>query len=86
MTMDDKTIRQKIRTFITRELIRDEDYDLADDEGIITGGLMDSFALAEFGVFVEDEFDVYVPDAELTVANLDTLDQMVARIMQDLNA
>ena len=84
--MDDKTIRQKIRTFITRELIRDEDYDLADDEGIITGGLMDSFALAEFGVFVEDEFDVYVPDAELTVANLDTLDQMVARIMQDLNA
>ena len=86
MTMDDKTIRQKIRTFITRELIRDEDYDLADNEGIITGGLMDSFALAEFGVFVEDEFDVYIPDADLTVANLDTLDQMVARIMQDLNA
>jgi acyl carrier protein len=84
--MDDKTIRQKIRTFITRELIRDEDYDLADDEGIITGGLMDSFALAEFGVFVEDEFDVYIPDADLTVANLDTLDQMVARILQDLNA
>jgi acyl carrier protein len=82
--MDDKTIRQKIRTFITRELIRDEDYDLTDDEGIITGGLMDSFALAEFGVFVEDEFDIYIPDADLTVANLDTLDQMVARIMRDL--
>ena len=84
--MDDKTIRQKIRTFITRELIRDEDYDLADDEGIITGGLMDSFALAEFGVFVEDEFDVYIPDADLTVAKMNTLNQMVARILQDLNA
>lgn len=82
--MDDKTIRQKIRTFITRELIRDEDYDLADDEGIITGGLMDSFALAEFGVFVEDEFNVYIPDADLTVAKMDTLNQMVARILQDL--
>ena len=82
--MDDKTIRQKIRTFITRELIRDEDYDLADDEGIITGGLMDSFALAEFGVFVEDEFDIYIPDADLTVGKLDTLDQMVARILKDL--
>jgi acyl carrier protein len=82
--MDDKTIRQKIRTFITRELIRDEDYDLTDDEGIITGGLMDSFALAEFGVFVEDEFDIYIPDADLTVANLDTLNQMVARIMHEL--
>lgn len=82
--MDDKTIRQKIRTFITRELIRDEGYDLADDEGIITGGLMDSFALAEFGVFVEDEFDVYIPDADLTVAKLNTLDQIVARIMQEI--
>lgn len=84
--MDDKTIRQKIRTFITRDLIRDEDYDLANDEGIITGGLMDSFALAEFGVFVEDEFNVYIPDADLTVAKMDTLNQMVARILQDLNA
>ena len=82
--MDDKTIRQKIRTFITRELIRDEDYDLADDEGIITGGLMDSFALAEFGVFVEDEFDIYIPDADLTVAKMDTLNQMAARILWEI--
>jgi acyl carrier protein len=82
--MDDKTIRQKIRTFITRELIRDEDYDLADDEGIITGGLMDSFALAEFGVFVEDEFDIYIPDADLTVAKMDTLNQMVVRILREI--
>ena len=81
--MDDKTIRQKIRTFITRELIRDEEYDLADDEGIITGGLMDSFALAEFGVFVEDEFDVYIPDADLTVTKMDTLNQMVVRILRE---
>lgn len=80
--MDDNTIRQKIRTFITRELIRDEAYDLADDEGIISGGLMDSFALAEFGVFVEDEFGVYIPDSDLTVAKLDTLNQMTARILQ----
>ncbi len=83
--MDDKTIREKIRAFITRELIRDEEYDLADDEGIITGGLMDSFSLAEFGVFVEDEFDVYIPDSDLTVAKMDTLNQMAARIMQDLD-
>ncbi len=82
--MDTNTLKQKIRTFITRELIRDEDYDLADDEGIITGGLMDSFALAEFGVFVEDEFNVYIPDADLTVAKMDTLNQMAARIKKEI--
>jgi acyl carrier protein len=82
--MNDPIIRQKIRAFIYRELIRDEDYDLADDEGIITGGLMDSFALAEFGVFVEDEFDIYIPDIDLTVAKLDSLNLMVARILQEI--
>ena len=80
--MDEKTVREKLRTFITHELIRDEEYELADDEGIVTGGLMDSFSLAEFGVFVEDEFDVYIPDSDLTVEKMDTLNQMVARVLK----
>lgn len=80
--MNETEIREKLRTFITHELIRDPDYKLGDDEGIVTGGLMDSFSLAEFGVFVEDEFNVYIPDSDLTVANMDTLNQMVARVLQ----
>jgi acyl carrier protein len=82
--MDEKTIREKLRTFITHDLIREPDYDLQDDEGIITNGLMDSFSLAELGVFVEQEFDVYIPDADLTVTKMDTLNQMVARVLRDL--
>ena len=81
--MDQETVRENLRQFITRDLIRDEDYPLADDEGIITGGLMDSFSLAEFAVYVESEFDVYIPDADLTVEKMDTLDQMVARVLRD---
>jgi len=80
--MDEKTIREKLRTYITRELIRDAGYPLTDTEGIVTGGLMDSFALAEFAVYVEQEFGVYIPDADLTVAKMNTLDQMVARVTQ----
>lgn len=79
--MDENTIRQKIRAFIVGELIRDASYPLRDDEGIITSGLMDSFALAEFGVYVEQEFGVYIPDPDLTVAKMNTLNQMVARVV-----
>ena len=80
--MDEKLIREKLRSYITRELIRDAGYPLTDTEGIVTGGLMDSFALAEFAVYVEQEFGVYIPDADLTVAKMNTLDQMVTRVMQ----
>lgn len=79
---DENTIREKLRAFITRDLIRDASYDLTDTEGIVTGGLMDSFSLAEFAVYVEKEFGVYIPDSDLTVAKMDTLNQMVARVLK----
>ncbi|MCZ2097413.1 MAG: hypothetical protein LC121_14350 [Anaerolineae bacterium] len=84
--MDEQAVRENLRQYIKRELIRDESYNLTDTEGIITNGLMDSFALAEFAVYVESEFGVYIPDPDLTVAKMDTLDQMVARVMRDLKS
>lgn len=80
--MDDTTIRTALRAFITRELMREPGYPLTDSEGIISNGLMDSFALAELGVYVEREFGVYIPDPDLTVAKMDTLDLMVARVLR----
>lgn len=82
--MDERTVRKKLRQYIVNELIRDDTYALEDDEAIISEGLMDSFALAELGVYVEQEFDVYIPDPDLTVNNMDTLDDIVVRVMRDL--
>ena len=81
---DEATVREALRDYIKVELIRDEEYELTDDEGIVTGGLIDSFSLAQIGVYVEEEFDVYIPDPDLTVDKMDTLNQMVARVMQDM--
>lgn len=80
--MDEKVVREKLRAYITKELIRDAKYPLKDDEGIVSSGLMDSFSLAELGVYVEQEFGVYIPDPDLTVAKMDTLDLMVARVLR----
>lgn len=80
--MDEKTIREKLRAFITRDLIKDDTYPLADDEGIISGGFMDSFALAELAVFVERELAVYIPDPDLTVEKMNSFNQIVARVLR----
>lgn len=82
--MDETTVREKLRQYIVTELIRDKKYQLGDNEGIISGGLIDSFSLAQIGVYVEQEFNVYIPDPDLTVAKMDTLDQIVARVMRDI--
>ena len=80
--MNEEEIRTKLRSFITKDLIRDQSYDLEDTEPIITAGLMDSFALAELAVYVEEEFGVYIPDPDLTVDKMNTLNLMVARVLR----
>lgn len=79
--MDDMQIRAALKGFICDELLRRPDYPLGDDEPMITGGLIDSFSLAQIGVFIEKAFDVYIPDTELTVEHFDTLDQMAAQVL-----
>lgn len=80
--MERKEIKQHLRDFICRELIRNPDYPLSDDESLITGGLIDSFSLAQFGVFVEKTFGVYIPDSDLTVDNADTLEKMATCVVR----
>lgn len=82
--MDRADVHATLRTFVINDMIRMPGYELQDDEPLITGGLVDSFDLALFGVFVEERFNLYIPDPDLTVENLDTLSQMVDRVMRDL--
>jgi len=81
--MNAGAIKEQLRDFIRTELLGRNDYPLNDDESLITGGLIDSFSLAQIGVFIEDAFHVYIPDNDLTVANMDSLNQMVSRIMAE---
>lgn len=82
--MDRQEVRERLRAFVLNDMIRMPTYDLQDDEPLITGGLVDSFSLALFGVFVQEQFGIFIPDPDLTVENLDTLTQMVERVMRDL--
>ena len=81
--MDVTRVSDTLRAFICKELLRNPKYPLSDNEPLITGGLIDSFSLAQIGVFAEQAFGVYIPNTDLTVEKMDTLKQMVARIMEE---
>ena len=78
--MNAEEMRDRLREFVCTELLRQPDYPLAADQPLMTGGLIDSFELAQIGVFVEHAFGVYLPDTDLTVANMDTIERMLACI------
>jgi len=80
--MDKEEIKIKLKKFICEEILNNPLYPLTDEEPLITSGLMDSFALAQIGVFVELEFNIYIPDPELTVDRMNTINDMSMRILE----
>jgi acyl carrier protein len=79
--MDRNEALQKVRAFTLKELLKNPDYALKDDEPLFSSGLIDSFAMAQVGVFIETEFDLYIPDPELTVENMDTVAQITDKVL-----
>jgi len=73
---------ERLRVFNCHEVVKQPDLALADDEPLITGGIMDSMALAYLGVFIEKTFGVLIPDNELTTDAMDTLAQMADRVLR----
>jgi acyl carrier protein len=73
-------IRDAIRQFIVTQLIRNPKYKLTDTEALITGGLIDSFSLTEVGLFLEQQFKIRVPDSDLTVDMMDSVEQIATYV------
>lgn len=84
--MDRNETLQKVRAFTLKELLKNLEYDLKNDEPLFSSGLIDSFAMAQVGVFIETEFDLYIPDPELTVENMDTIETITDKILAGLAA
>ena len=82
--MTREEVQKQLRLFICTDLLRNPSYPLADDEPLITGGLIDSMSVVRLGVFVEEAFHLYIPDTDLTVDNMDTLSQITDRVMEEL--
>jgi acyl carrier protein len=84
--MDRNEVLQKVRAYTLKELLKNPDYALKNEEPLFSSGMIDSFAMAQVGVFIETEFNLYIPDPELTVENMDTVDQITDQILAGLAA
>lgn len=73
-------IKTKLNTYITTEIMRQPDRQLADDEALISGGLVDSFSLVDLALFVEENFGVKIDDTELNADTFDNLEQLAQLI------
>ena len=78
VSMDE--MKARILNYVRDHLAQDPSQVTSADQPLISSGLIDSFALVELSVFIEEEFGISVPDPQMTAANFDTVDLGVATV------
>ncbi len=66
-------IASRIKSFIAEEIMFEDNTATLQEDTPLLGGIMDSLGLMQLVSFIEEEFDVTVDDAEVTVDNFRTL-------------
>jgi acyl carrier protein len=69
-------VEQELRTFLSENFFVEE-ADLARGASLTRTGIIDSTGVMEILLFLEERFDMKVPDEEVVPENLDTLDNLV---------
>jgi acyl carrier protein len=78
--VDQDGVREALHDHIVAEiLLRDEP--LGPDEDLFDAGL-DSMSVSRVLVFVEERFGVVIPDEEVVIDDIATLDQLAAFVMR----
>jgi acyl carrier protein len=72
----------QLAQFIATEILKQPGRVIAEDETLISSGLVDSFSLVDLALFVEDKFGVRIDDTELKADTFDTLAQLINLIRQ----
>jgi acyl carrier protein len=63
-----------VKDYVSRELADDgKDVELKEEENLLANGIMDSLGILKLVSFIEQKFDVQVPDEDITVQNFRSL-------------
>ncbi|OQM73432.1 acyl carrier protein [Manganibacter manganicus] len=82
-----ETISVEVRNFIVETFLFGDTASVpADDASLIDNGIIDSTAVLELVVFIEERFDITVGDADIVPANLDSIARISAFIQSKAKA
>lgn len=74
------TTAAELSSKIAEEILNQPGRKIADDEKLISSGLIDSFKLVDLSILIEDTYDVLLDDSELNADTFDSLGELVELI------
>jgi acyl carrier protein len=74
--MDD--VREAVLEYVIDEYIdEDDDLEVDADTALISSGIVDSFSMVSLKAFLENKYDIRIPDEDATPEAFDTVNSIV---------
>jgi acyl carrier protein len=70
-------MKKIVLDYVIEEYLEDEDEELAYDTPLISGGIVDSFSMVSLKRFLENKYQISIPDDRATPEAFDTVDSIV---------
>ena len=70
-------MKDVVLEYVKEEYLEDDDEELAYDTPLITGGIVDSFSMVSLKRFLENKYQISIPDERATPDAFDTVDKIV---------
>jgi acyl carrier protein len=72
--MDD--LKDVVLEYVKEEYLEDDDDDISYDSPLISGGIVDSFSMVSLKRFLENKYNISIPDDDATPEAFDSVDKI----------
>lgn len=80
------SVETEIREYLSQYLLFSDDaFEYDDDESFLENGIVDSVAVMELALFVEEKYNIVVDDHEITPDNFDSVNKLARYVRSRLN-
>lgn len=77
-------MKEQIIEFIRNEYVEDESQVITETTPLISSGLVDSFSMVSLKLFLEEEYQVKMTDAEASTQAFDTVKSIISLVEKKL--
>ena len=81
-SMNTNEIQSVLTEHIRTTILGNPQYPLTIKTALVEGGILDSFDLVSLVGFIEDSFAVNIPDSEMTLENVGTIDALASLVIR----
>ncbi len=75
-------MKEIILEYVIEEYIDEEDDELTFDSPLITAGIVDSFSMVSLKRFLENKYNISIPDEKATPEAFDTVEKIEALVKE----